>query len=168
MVLRWRADFGVTRPCLGRLPPKSPSPDTRTPKRHWGPWSSLGPGVKKARPVKGGEGRCSGHRGRRGQRKRTPSPAEAWSGGFPRVGGMAGGSPCQGAEFLAFDLSHLCPQLQPAAPAHPGSPLRTRLLRARGVRGTGPGHQGSGEPPGLVTASAAFLARLEGAGWGER
>lgn len=99
----------------------------------------------------------------------TPSPAEAWNAGFPPGEGHGWSKFIPGGQmFLAFDIGHPCPPLELTAPAHPESLLRTRLLRARGAWGTGPGHQGSGEPSGLVTASAAFLARLEGVGWGER
>lgn len=75
-----------------------------------------------------------------------------------------------GQTFLPCDLGLLCPQLKPPAPAHPKNPLHTWLLWARELLELAPGHQGSGELPGLVGASAAFLARsvLDWRGWRER
>lgn len=73
-----------------------------------------------------------------------------------------------GQTFLPCDLGLLCPQLKPPAPAHPKNPLRTWLLWARELLELARGHQGSGELPGLVGASAAFLAWSVGGGRDER
>ena len=78
----------------------------------------------------------------------------------PPGGGLAGGSLCQGAR-------HSWPLIW-ATHAYSLNPLPLPILRAlsaQGCDGCGElgklarGHQGSGEPPGLVTASGAFLDR---------
>lgn len=160
---------GLARCHLGGLSP-TPLPG------HPRPPEALG---TREQPWAWGEASHARERGARAAAQRTeaeaeeaaPSPGEAWKAGFSRWGARLEEVHARGQTFLAFDLGHPCPQPEPAGPAHPLSSLargRRCCCCGRGSWGAGPGHQGSGEPPGLVTASAAFLARLEGVGSGER
>ena len=85
----------------------------------------------------------------------------------PPGGGLARGSLCQGAR-------HSWPLIW-ATHAYSLNPLPLPILRALSAQGCdgcrelgklARGHQGSGEPPGLVTASGAFLARCSTRGRG--
>lgn len=79
---------------------------------------------------------------------------------FHEVGATAGGSLRPGGQtFLAFDLS---PRTHSSnlLPLLVAEPSPHAAAAGTGSAGKWPrGHQGSGEPPGLVTASAAFLAQ---------
>ena len=127
-------------------------------------WSIPGPGAKTVRPIRGVEDSDSWNCIRR----LTPSAGRPGMVESPPGGGLAGGSLCQGAR-------HSWPLIW-ATHAYSLNPLPLPILRAfsaQGCDGCGElgklarGHQGSGEPPGLVTASGAFLARCSTGGRAE-
>lgn len=142
----------------GRPASQTPLPGHLQPQRHWGPWGRPGPGVKKARPVMGGKGR-------KGSKRAAPESCRAPGMVGPlstRWGARLEEVQARSQTFLAFDLGHPCPRLEPAAPAHPESPLPTRLLRARGARGTGPGAPRVGRGAWTCRGSCRVPSRVLG------
>lgn len=121
----------------------------------------------------GGQGHCSGDGGRRGSKGAAPKTLrglEWWAISPPGGGAPPKEVQARGQTFQAFDLRHWCPQLEPAAPAHPVSPLPTWLLRARGARGTGPGAPRVGSAAWACHGSCCVPSRVLGwrgrVGWG--
>lgn len=119
----------------------------------------------------GGKGHCSGDGGRRGSKEAAPKSLRGleWQATSLPGGGHGWRKSGPGAR-------HSWPLIW-ATRAHSSNLLPLPILRALSLHGCcgrgelgelAPGHQGSGEPPGLVMAPAAFLAGCSAGGvrWG--
>lgn len=130
---------GLGPPVTWAACPPNPLPGSQSPPRHSRPWSSSGPGVKKAKPVRVGQEPLLREPRQKGQPRVPLRPGKR---AFHQVGDTAGGSSCQGAR-------RFWPLIW-ATHAHSSNPLASRILTALSVHGCfGQGELGElapGEP----------------------